>query len=183
MHFHIAAGIVVDVTMHDMEDAIKKGEEQGTDIIKYLEHHYRFGEENVFNENGIIRTKWSKLAMLSGLLAPKGRKPTDRQKTMIVKSSDLRIDIYAYGNTPEFADVYEVYLIQKNTIVKPEKISAIHIACSPENKIVSFAIPKYRATIRSFFSYEKIVPNKKAKIVLLKKKKKVVFEVDFADYK
>ncbi len=43
--------------------------------------------------------------------------------------------------------------------------------------------PKYRATVRSYFSYDEINPNEKAKIVLVKDKEEVVFEVNFANYK
>jgi hypothetical protein len=166
-----------------VRDAIKLGEEQGSNATNYLKRHYRFGEEDVFGENGIIRTKWVKLMMLSGLLAEKGRKLTEQEKERIMKSTDLQIDIHTFGNKIDFANAYKVYLVQKDKIIEPERISSDHAAYLPEKKIVTSGFPKYCATVRSYFSYCKISPNEKAEIVLVKNKKKVLFEINFIDYK
>jgi len=178
-----AAGILVNLTEKDVEDAIKLGEEQVPNTTKYLEKYYRFGEKGVFEENGIIRTKWSKLMMLSGLLAEKGRRLTEQEKERIMKSTDLQIDIHTFGNKIDFANNYKVHLVEKGKIIEPEKISANHVVYLPKKKIVTSGFPRYRATVRSYFSYGKISPNEKVKIVLIKNKKKVVFEVNFANYK
>jgi len=177
------AGILVNLTEKDAGDAIKLGEEQGSNVTEYLERHYRFGEEDVFEENGMIRTKWSKLMMLSGLLAEKGRKLTEQEKERIIKSTDLQIDIRTFGNKIDFANEYKIHLVQQGKIIEPEKISADHAAYLPEKKIVTPGFPKYRATVRTYFSYGKISPHEKAEIVLVKNKKKVLFEVNFEDYR
>ena len=44
-----AAGILVNLAEKDVEDAVKTGEKQGANVIKYLKQRYRFGEENVFD--------------------------------------------------------------------------------------------------------------------------------------
>lgn len=178
-----AAGILVNLTEKDIGDAVKTGEKQGANVIKYLKQHYRFGEKNIFVENGIIRTKWSKLAMLSGLLAGKVRKLTDEEKDRILKSTDLQIDIHTFGNRIDFANAYRVQLVQKGKIIEPEKVSADHVTYLSERKIATSGFPKYRATVRSYISYAQISPNEKAEIVLIKDGKKVRFEVNFADYK
>ena len=95
---HDAAGILVNLSEKDVRDAIKIGEEQGANVTRYIKRHYRFGEEGVFEEDGIIRTKWSKLVILSGLMAGKGEKLTEQEKEMIMKSTDLQIDIHTFGN-------------------------------------------------------------------------------------
>ena len=100
-----AAGILVTLDKKDVEDAIKTGKKQGFNVTKYLKQRYRFGEENVYEENGTIRTKWGKLAMFSGLLAVKGREPTGEEKDRILKSTNLQIDIHTFGNRIDFADV------------------------------------------------------------------------------
>jgi len=178
-----AAGILVNLSEKDVKDAVKIGKEKKANVTKYLKHHYRFGEEGVFEEDGIIRTKWSKLVMLSGLMAEKGKKLTEQEKEMIMKSTDLQIDIHTFGNKIDFANKYKIYLIQKGKIIEPEKISANHVNYLPEKKVVTTGFPKYRATVRSYFSYDKISPDGKTEIVLKRDKKKVIFEINFADYK
>ena len=183
MPYRDAAAILVNLTEEDVEDAIKLGEKQGSNATNYLKRHYRFGEEDVFGEHGTIRTKWGKLMMLSGLLAEKDRKPTEQEKERIMKNTALQIDICTFGNRIDFANAYKVYLVQKDKIIEPERISSDHAAYLPEKKVVTSGFPKYRATVRSYFSYGKISPNEKAEIVLVKNKKKVLFEINFMDYK
>ncbi len=178
-----AAGVLLSLTETDIEDAIKQGEKQGYKVAEYLKQRYRFGEKDLFEENGIIRTKWNKLMVLSGLLFAGDKKISDQEKERIIKSTDLQIDVHTFGNKIDFANEFKVHLVQKGKAIEPEKISANHVAYLPEKKIATSGFPKYRATIRTYFSYDKISPTDKAEIVLVKDKKKVVFEVDFAEYR
>ena len=179
-----AQAIKVDLTEKDIADAAKIGKEQGSNVAKYLKQHYKFGVENVFEENGVIRTKWSKLVMYTGLLSIKGKELPEEHKKRVLARSDLQIDIYTFGNTIDFAKDYKVHLVQKGKTIMPEQTSAIHTAYVSKKKIATSGFPKYRATVMSFFAYDKIDPNEKAEIVLMKnEKKKVVLEVNFADYK
>ena len=173
-------GTVINLAENDVADAVTLGKEQGAKVIKYLKQHYRFGKEGTFEEQGIIRTKWSKLAMLTGLLLATGKKLTGPDKERILENTDLQIDIYTFGDTIEFAKGYTAHLVQNDIIIHPEKVSANHVTYLPG---VSSGFQKYRATVRSYFSYEGINPNEKAKIVLVKDKEEVGFEVNFADYK
>ena len=178
-----AAGIMVNISEQAIADAIKEGKKKGSQAAKYLKKNYSFGEENMFGESGIIRTKWSKLLMFSSLLADKDRKLSEQEKKRILEIDDLQIDIHTFGNRIDFAKEYKVHLIQKGKIIEPEKVSANHAAYRPQKRLVASGFPKYRATVRSFFPYDKINSNEKTEIVLVKNKKKVVFEVNFADYK
>lgn len=178
-----ASGILLNLSEKDIANAIKTGQQQGLQITQYVNQHYRFGKENLFRENGVIRTKWSKLAMLSGLLTAKKRGPSDQEKDRIIKSADLQIDIHTFGNKIDFAKDYSVQLIQQGKIIEPKMISADHANYLPEKKTTPSGFPKYFATVRCFFSYNQISLNEKAEIVLIKDRKKVVFEVNFADYK
>lgn len=178
-----ATGIIVNLSEQAIVDAIKEGKKKGSQTAKYLKKNYSFGEENMFGESGIIRTKWSKFVMFSSLLADKDRKLAEQEKKRILEIDDLQIDIYTFGNRIDFAKEYKVHLIQKGKIIDPEKVSANHAAYRPKKRLVTSGFPKYRATVRSFFPYDKINSNEKTEIVLVKNKKKVVFEVNFADYK
>ncbi len=180
---HDVYGTVINLSENDVADAVTLGKEKGAKVIKYLKQHYRFGKEGPFEEQGIIRTKWSKLAMFTGLLTVAGKKLTEPDKERILENTDLQIDIYTFGDMIEFAKGYKVHLVQNDKIIDPEKVSANHVTYLPGRKIVTSGFPKYRATVRSYFSYDGIKPNKKAKIVLVKDKEKVVFEVNFANYR
>jgi hypothetical protein len=73
--------------------------------------------------------------------------------------------------------------VQKGVSIEPEKISADDVAYFPKKGGMTSGFPRYHATIRAYFAYDKINPDDKADIILLKDKKRVVFEVNFADYK
>jgi hypothetical protein len=178
-----AAGILVNLIEKDIDDAIKQGEKEGSNVAEYLEQNYRFGEKDLFEENGIIRTKWNKLVVLSGLLFAGGKRISDQEKERIIKSADLQIDIHTFGNKIDFANAYKVYMVQKDKNIEPEKISANHVVYLPEKRVATSGFPKYRATVRSYFPYNKMSPDERAEIVLVKDKKKVVFEVNFKEYK
>ena len=178
-----AIGIMVTLTENDIEDAVKQGEKQGSNVAEYLEKNYRFGEDDLFEEHGIIRTKWNKLMVLAGLLFAGDKRISDQEKERIVNNADLQIDIHTFGNKIDFANAYKVYLVQTGKTIEPDKISANHVAYLPEKRVACSGFPKYRATVRSYFPYDTISLNEKAEIVLVKDKKKVVFEVDFKEYK
>jgi hypothetical protein len=174
---------VIILSENDVADAVTLGKEQGAKVIKYLKQHYRFGKEGTFEEQGIIRTKWSKLAMLAGLLIATDKELTETDKERILENTNLQIDIYTFGDTIEFAKEYKAHLVQNDKIIHPEKVSANHVTYLPGRRLVTSGFPKYRATVRSYFPYDGINPNKKATIVLVKDKEEVVFEVNFANYK
>ena len=178
-----AAAILVTFSEKDIADALKQGSEQGAHVIEYINQHYSFGDEDRVTEDGIVRTKWSKLMVFSGLLADKGMQPTQEQRDMIVSSTELQIDVHTVGDKMDFANDYKVHLVQKGVIVEPEKISADDVAYFSGKGGIASGFPRYHATIRAYFAYERISPDDKATIILLKDKKKVVFEVNLADYK
>ncbi len=182
--FNNAFAILVNLSKKDKADALQKGAEWKGSVTKYVKQHYAFGGKGVFEENGILRTKWSKLLLLAGLLAESGKKPTVQEQKSILTDIDLQIDVHVFGNKMDFANGYKVYLIQGGRHIEPDKISADDVSClSRRVGVSSTGFPQYYATIRSFFAYDKINPKAKTKIVLVKDSKEVVFEINFADYK
>jgi hypothetical protein len=179
----VSVAMLVTFSEKDIADAITQGREQGAHVIEYINRHYRFGDENGLKENGIIRTKWSKLMVFSGLVSDKGMKPTEQQQDMILSRTELQIDVHTIGDKMDFANDYRVHLVQKGVSIEPEKISADDVAYFPKKGGMTSGFPRYHATIRAYFAYDKITPDDKADIILLKDKKRVVFEVNFADYK
>ena len=183
LHCPTAGALLVTVSPKDVEEALKQGGAKGGQVAEYVNRTYGFGEEERYGENGIIRTKWSKLMVLSGLLAVRGRKPSAEELNSILTSTDLQIDLHALGDRMDFANSYTTYIIQSGKRIDPEKIAADDVAYPAGEGGVASGFPGYRATIRSYFLYDKINPADKAEIVLVKNRKKVFFEVNFADYK
>jgi hypothetical protein len=173
------------ITLNDQQkaEALKQGSEQGFNVIKYVNQRYKFGEGDVFDESGILRTKWSKLMIISGLKAVKNLEPTEKEQLLILSDTSLQIDLHAYGDRMDFANDYTVYLMQNEKQIEPDKISADDVAYSPSKSGIATGFPKYRATIRAYFDYDKINPGGNTKVVLVKDNKKVTFKVNFADYK
>ena len=181
--FHAAQALMVTISLKEVEEALKQGREKGGQVAVYINRKYGFGEADRYVENGIIRTKWSKIMVLSGLLAVSGRQASKDELNGILASTDLQIDLHAFGGRMGFAHSYTAYLIQSGKRIDPEKIATDDGAVPGRDGLADSGFPRYRATIRSYFSYDKISPADKAEIVLIKDKKKVSFEVDFADYK
>lgn len=183
MPCYSADAFLVTLSDQQKEEALKQGGEQGFNVIKYVNQRYKFGEGDVFDESGIVRTKWSKLMIIAGLMAVKNLKPTEKEQLMILSDTSLQIDLHAYGDRMDFANDYKVYLIQNYKQIEPDKISADDVAYAPSKSGVTTGFPKYRATIRAYFDYNKINPSGKTDVVLIKDNKKVTFDVNFADYK
>ena len=181
--FQPAPAMLVAFSEKDIADALKQGHEQGARVIEYINQHYTFGDADRVTEDGTIRTKWSKLMVFSGLLADKGLQPTQEQRDMIVNSRELQIDVHTVGDRMDFANGYKVHLVQKGVSIEPVKISADDVAYLPGKGGMTPGFPRYHATIRAYFPYDRISPDDRATIILLKDKKEVVFEVNFADYK
>ena len=77
--------ILINLNDQERAEALKQGSEQGFNVIKYVNQFYKFGEGDVFSECGILRTKWSKLMIISGLMAVKDSKPTYQEQLMVLK--------------------------------------------------------------------------------------------------
>ena len=178
-----AGALLINLNDQERAEALKQGSEQGFNVIKYVNQLYKFGGGDVLSECGILRTKWSKLMIISGLMAVKDSKPTEQEQLVVLNDTTLQFDLHAYGDRMDFANDYKVYLIQKDKQIEADIISADDVAYSPPESGVTTGFPKYRATIRAYFDYGKIDPKTKTTVVLVKDNKKVIFEVNFADYK
>jgi hypothetical protein len=177
-----AEALIVTLCQKEVEEALQQGREKGDRVVEYVNRRYAFGEEDRYSENGIIRTKWSKVMVLAGLLTAKDRKPTEGELNHVLASTDLQIDLHTCGGSMDFANSYTAYLVQSGKRIDPEKIAANDVVYLGGEGRAASGFPRYRATLRSYFSYDKINPADKAEIVLIKDKKRVSFEFNFADY-
>jgi hypothetical protein len=175
--------LLVTLGPQELEDALKQGREKGDRVVEDINRRYSFGGEDRYSENGIIRTKWSKVMVLAGLMAARNRTPSQDELNAILASTDLQIDLHAFGSRMDFANSYTTCLVQSGKRIDPEKIAANDVVYLAGEGLAVSGFPRYRATIRSYFSYDKINPADTAEIILTKDGKKVSFKVNFADYK
>ncbi len=178
-----ADALLVTVSREEAETALRQGREKGDRVSEYVNRAYGFGEEERYGEHGIVRTKWSKLMVLAGLLAIRGGTPSEAERTGILASTDLQIDLHAYGDRAGFANAYTTYMVQAGRRIDPEKIAVDDVAYPAGDGAATSGFPRYQATIRSYFLYDRINPAGRAEIVLVKNRKRVSFEVDLAEYK
>jgi hypothetical protein len=178
-----AEALLVTVSREEAEDALRQGREKGNRVSEYINRAYGFGEEERYGEHGIVRTKWSKLMVLAGLLAIKGGTPSEAELTAILTSTDLQVDLHAFGDRAGFANAYTTYMVQAGRRIDPVKIAVDDVAYPAGDGAAASGFPRYRATIRSYFLYDAIKPADTVEIVLVKNRKRVSFEVDLDDYK
>jgi hypothetical protein len=178
-----AEALLVTLSPQELEDAMKQGREKGDRVVEYINRRYSFGGKDRYAENGIIRTKWSKVMVLAGLMAARDRTPSKEELNAILAGTDLQIDLHTFGSRMDFADSYTTCLVQSGKRIDPEKIAANDVVYLAGEGRAASGFPRYRATIRSYFPSDKINPAARAEIILTKDGKKVSFEVNFADYR
>jgi len=174
-------GININLSEKDIQEAIDLGFQQKSNITKHLEKKYVFKEASKTETHGIVRTKWSKLALISGTYAEDGRHITKDQARILTDYSYFQIDIDTHGDNQNFYDNYKVHLIQKGQLIEPEQTKKSDVTHLYKMKYKGYA--RHCVMITVYFAYEKIFPNEKAEVVLIKGKDSEVFKINLADYK
>ena len=174
-------GIIVDLSEKDMQEAIDLGEQQKSNVTKYLKKKYLFKEESPIESYGEVRTKWSKLASIAGSYSADGKDITKEQGKIITNFTFFQVDLYTHGDKQNFYNNYEVYLIQKGKLIEPEKIKKKEITKFFKMKYKNYT--RHCVMITSYFAYEKIYPAEIAELVLIKGKDSEVFKLNLADYR
>ncbi len=177
-----AEAVHVSLTRQQAAEAVAFGRTHAQQIDKALYGEYCVGQCTFFSEYVLVRSKWFKLAHLAALKATSGSTLTDEDKERIMDDERLQIDITVYGNRSDFARDYSVTLVQNNTSIQPAQIHADHTAQQSHISPGS-AFPSYRATIRCYFPYGKISPDKTAQLLLRKDGARKPFTINLGDYK
>jgi hypothetical protein len=178
---HDVEGIEVNLSEKDIQEAIELGFQQKSNITKHLKKQYVFKEASPTETHGIVRTKWSKLALISGSYATDGKKITQDQAKVLTAYTYFQIDIETHGDKQKFYNNYKVYLIQKGKLIEPEQTKKLDITHLYKMKYKGYS--SYCVMITAYFSYEEIYPKEIAEIVLIKDTTREVFKVNLADYK
>ena len=128
----------------------------------------------------IIRSKWSKLALLSGIRAQHGGTPAESDQSLILQDASLQIDITAYGHGTDFAREYKTRILQGGKTIEPVRLHADHFQ---KSKSPATSLYDWYAIIRTYFPYSALDLTKPFTIVLERPQGAKTYEIDPRRYK
>lgn len=178
-----ARAVLVNLSAAAIEEAAQFGSANSNTIEAALKQKYGPGKSLPCAHEVELRTKWCKLALMSGLEARQGKGISAEQQASILDDPFLQINITVYGQSPDFARSYSAYARQGETLINPEKIHADHFQVAPHRKNALKGFPPYYATIRAYFKYTGINPEGKIAIVLKKNLEEDPHELDLSAFK
>ena len=146
-----------------------------------LNNIYSIGENQLFTERIIVRTKWHKLVLLFMAKAP-GSALSDAEKKLILGDPNIQIDIILFGHSLGFAREYKALISQGALRLEPEKLHADHFQVMNKTGIHS-GFPDYRATLRTYFDPKRIDISKPFSLILLRDGREESFPIDLKNYR
>jgi len=159
---------LISLDQNEIQEAIRFGQNNKDAIEKVLEQSYAFGGSLKFENSGIVRTKWYKIARMAAIGEKRGMDLSSLDLTNILEDDYLQIDFFLYGYALDFAQGYAVLVLQNNKEIEPDKIHAAHAQyCFPKKQSTA-GFPCCRATLRTFFNYTSLNATKQAILVLKK---------------
>jgi hypothetical protein len=178
-----AHAFLITLDQNGIQEAIRYGQDNKDTIEEVLGKIYSFGGSLRFEDGGMIRSKWYKIARMAAISEKRGMDLSPLDQTYILEDDHLQIDFVVYGYTLDFARGYTSVILQNNDEIKPDKIHAGHAQyCSPKKKSTT-GFPCCRATLRTYFNYKSLDATKKAILVLRKNGKESHFNIDFSTFK
>jgi len=179
----IAQGVLIDLSEEQVREAKQFSADHKKDTGIVLNNMYAVGKNKLFTERVIIRTKWHKTAIIAALKVQNNEPFTEKECADILNDTFLQLDIILFGHSIDFANDYQVTLIQNNKTLKPEKVHADHFQLARHRKNIFSGFPAYRATICSYFDYTQIDPLGSIKLIIQKNGAKKEFVIDLALFK
>ena len=169
-----------NLTHQQVQEALEFGRASQHDIEKTLASIYGCGPAA---PEVVVRTKWSKLAMLAGIKLQQGRDVSPQEQNEILQDTTLQIDSTVYGPSIEFARGYTVYIMQEGKKILPDMLHADHFQASEKVKTAQQGFSGYYATIRAYFSYKGLFLQKPFSLILVKPQGLQTYEIDPRKYK
>jgi len=175
--------VIIDLTEEQILEAkqFTASHKKNTGIV--LNNNYCVGENKLFSERLIIRSKWHKLALIYTAKAKKNQDLSADEKDTILQDKNLQIDIILFGHSINFARDYKALISQNNKSILPEHIHADHFQIAQHKPNVLSGFPSYRASLRTYFNYADIDISKPLKLTIAKNSHKKTFEIDLRDFK
>ncbi len=166
-------------TAGQIQEAVEFGRTNHGSIEKVLATLYSCCDTT---KDILIRTKWSKLALLSGIKAQQGKDISAQDKKAILEDPSLQIDITVKGHTIEFARGHSAYIMQSGKKILPDQLHADHFQSGRKpQKAVSLS--GYYAIIRTYFKYDALDMGKPFTLVLAKPQGTQEYKIDPGKYK
>ncbi|MEI6126900.1 MAG: hypothetical protein WCQ99_10165 [Pseudomonadota bacterium] len=178
-----ARAVLVNLSESQIKEAAEFGSLHKETIEAALKQKYEPGNNLPGVHEVELRTKWCKLALMSGVEAQQGKALAAQQQADILNDPFLQVNVTVYGQSLDFARTYTVYARQGDALIKPEKIHADHFQGAPHRNKALKGFPPYYATIRAYFKYTDINPEGKITIVLKKNLEDHPHELDLSAFK
>jgi hypothetical protein len=147
-----------------------------------LNNKYSIGENKLFTERIIIRTKWHKLVLLYMVKRP-GEAPTREEIQAIAADKNLEIDVILFGHSLCFAKDYKAAIMQDGKRLAPGKIHADHFEIAQHKQKLHPGFPAYTATLRTYFNLESIDSAKPFTLVLINNDLETSFTIDLRNFR
>jgi hypothetical protein len=173
---------IINLNEEEIQKAVKFGKENKDSLQESLGKIYSFGRSRKFEDGGIIKTKWYKLASMAAI-EEKQSHTEPLEQSYILQDESLQIDFIVFGYTLDFAQEYTAFILQEDREIEPEKkYSDRNQYCMPKKESM-IGFPSCRTTVRTYFSYKSLDATKEAIIVIKKDGKEFRVEVDFSKFK
>jgi len=153
---------------------------QNTGVV--LNNTYSIGENKLFTERIIIRTKWHKLALLYMLKAA-GATLTDEEMKAVTGDKNLQIDVILFGHSIDFAQNYTALISQNGNRLNPQKIHADHFETAQSKQDIYSGFPAYTATLRTYFNLASIDISKPFTLTIMHDNHEKSFSVDLQKFR
>lgn len=153
---------------------------QNTGVV--LNNTYSIGENKLFTERVIIRTKWHKLALLY-MLKASGAELTDEEKKAVIGDKNLQIDVILFGHSIDFAQGYKAVISQNGVRLDPQKIHADHFESAQSTQDIYSGFPAYTATLRTYFNLAPLDISKPFTLTIIQDNHEKSFDVDLRNFR
>ena len=179
LSFSPAQGLTDNLSATQMREAAEFGRTNNAAIEKTVESLYACcgGSRDI-----IIRSKWSKLALIAGIRAQQGSDILRQDQDAIMQDTSLQIDITVSGPSIEFAREYTAYALQNGRKILPDQLHADHFQATRKSPKAG-SLSAYYAIIRTYFKYDSLDVTKRFSLVLVKLNETQTYEVDPGKYK
>jgi hypothetical protein len=178
-----ASAIMVTLTDKDINAAVEEGQRHAKEIEEVVVSECTFGGSHLFEENGVIRTKWCKLATLAALHARQKKELDAKCVKEVVENTELQIDVHTFGYRINFAEAYGLAIEQGGKRIKASKVHADHFEHMAGRQSFYKGFPSYWATVRGYFPYAELDSDGRATVILIKGKAESRFTIDLGNYR
>ena len=171
--------IVISPNEHQVQEALKQGEEAAKAKIPPKDLYWRFGPQEDLKPHGFLMTKMKGLTVMSSHFALRSEKPSPQDIEQILNGSELQVSVTVFGSSPQFAVDSYVVLKQRDVLVKPQRVRSDARASRSSSWPDP---PAYQAKIVASFPYGTFDPTGLTSVVVFPGEGgEINFEMNFSN--